>query len=165
MVLHLNAASYSGPYWEKKVSLCEYHWPLHIYLGMLWGFKVSIIIIDVYGLPIYLGNRPLIGLLNNNMAGMDRPAPMGVDLICNRVRCTSSFVSSQNCDCAFYKFYACLNLAIAMLVIGLCYNLLCVHLPTKLSEHIWCEVHACIWNKFLGGLNSTNIILAALTRS
>ena len=38
---------------------------------------------------VNLGNSPLIGLLNNSVAGLCNPAPMAIDLLYNKARFTS----------------------------------------------------------------------------
>ena len=101
------------------------------------------------GFLLIWGNRPLLSLSNKDVAGLVSPQPLGVNLICDRSRFRSLLVSRNILIVHFFKFYACFYVAIALVVIGWCYGLPYNYLPTKLSEHIWCEVHAYIWNKFL----------------
>ena len=95
-------ASLMNP-WSIIFTLYAYYWLYGkdvritvLNASTLQGFEdsiVSIIIITVYQLPIHVGNRSLIGLLNNSMSELGNPVPVCVDLICNRTRFTALLVS------------------------------------------------------------------------
>ena len=77
----------------EKVSFGNYHCPLHIWCVLsIEGFILSIIFI---GSLFIWGNKPFIGILNNNVAGLGNPAPMSIDLIYNIARFKSLLVSGN----------------------------------------------------------------------
>ena len=61
------------------------------------------------------GNRSLIGLLKNNVAGLGNPASMGVDHTCNKTRFRSLLVS-RHFVIVCYDVYAYFHMAIALVV-------------------------------------------------
>ena len=65
------------PMGKESESVC----PLNIFIGFM-----------CVGSMFIWGNRPHIGLLNNILAELSRPEPIGVDIICNRARLTSCLV-------------------------------------------------------------------------
>ena len=104
------------------------------------GLILHIFTVDVYSFFIIWSSRLCFGL---SMAGLDNYAPMGVGHIWNWARLASL---SRHFNRVFYKSYACLYLAIALMLIGWSDGPLAVQLPAKLSEHLWCEFCTCIWN-------------------
>ena len=91
---------------------------------------------------------PLIVLLNNSLAGLHKPEPMSVDLMCNRTRFISLLVSRH--------FWLCVLWVLCTLPpchysggAGHFYGLLYVHLFTN-CLNFWCKVCSYIWNKCLG---------------
>ena len=102
----------------------------------------------IMGTLFIWSNRPLIILLNKSVQGL------GVyGFLCLSALTLSSmkldshyyYYYQGTFDCVFYKLYACFHLAIALVVTWWWYGLLYIHLPTKQSKCIWCEVCACIW--------------------
>ena len=139
----------SSPIWFQFSSVKSYR---------CWERKYIFLVIITPGRPntssllvlmdslFFWGNRPFTALLNNYMAGLGNPVPMGIDHISNEARFTSSLVSRHSWLCSLH--------ILCMLPSGHCsvgvMMMLWSALSAKLSECIWCEVHTCIWNNFLG---------------
>ena len=65
--------------------------------------------------PVDFGRLPCIGLLNNTFAGLRCSSPMGVDLICKKVRFKSLLVS-MHVFMVLYEFDSCFCLAITVVI-------------------------------------------------
>ena len=113
-------------------------------LLQIQGLMVSIICVVVDGLPIKLGLQALIGLLKWSLAGLGNCAPIGIGLICNKFKMTSLFFS-EHLNNTPDKFYTCLLISIALVVVQRSYCLVFVQLPAKLFKTVWDEVYAYIW--------------------
>ena len=96
---------YYRPY-KKKVSLCEYHCPLHIYLRSLrklhtkhqhYWYLWAPYSFEVKGLLFLCGIAAL--------KGKGSSVPMGVDLICSEARFTLWLVSSHFWLCILWILY------------------------------------------------------------
>ena len=152
---------YCRPY-GKEMSLCKYHCPLHVYLDVLsyWVSSLSMFM----GSLFIESSRTLNGLLNNDVAGLDNPAHVGNDLICNKARFTLLLVL-RHFYCPFENFIQ----ASTRLLLWWWY-----------SDVMVCSMFICLQNclhisgmKFmptseiilLRSPNSTHSILAASTRS
>ena len=84
------------------------------------------------------------------MAGLGNPVPMGLYLTCNKARFTLLVVSGHFWTCILWNVCTTPS-GHAIVVIGRCYGLLCVHLPTKSVN--------------ISDVSYANTILASLTKS
>ena len=85
-----------------------------VFMCFYWIIMVFIIVVADW-CSVNLCIRPLIGLLNSNVAELGSPSPTGEEQIHNKARFTWALGSEHNC-CALYKFNTCLHLPIALVM-------------------------------------------------